>query len=100
MRFRIYYADRSTYSDTNGTPFDAPAFGVQWVTTMLPRWWGIYGQDYYWLDNDRWEGGNIGGLIDYLQRPGPRKVLWGRTIPDEDFIAIRERALHDAEYPQ
>ena len=101
MRFRIYYAD-GMYSDTDGDIFDAPAWGVQFVTTIGPggRWWGRYGEDYYWLDGDIIEGGDLGGLFDYLQRPGPRKVLFGRTIPDDQWSVLTERALHDPDYPQ
>lgn len=100
MCWRIYYADFSTFSHTDGEVYDAPAWGVIFVTTMLPQWWGRFGENHYWWTGDRWEGGDYHGLIDYLQQPGPRKVLWGRTIPDEQYSAILNRALHDEEYPQ
>ena len=97
MKWRIYYEDNSTFSNTDGEPWDAPTSGVlvvgcdnDEVGRVL-----VYGQSYYfwWEEHKQWWAGNIIGLFDYLNRPGPRKVLFGREVPGKDW----NRAIYKAE---
>lgn len=108
MRWRVYYDDGSTYSDEDGPVALTPALGVQVIVKrdtadpidnvgrrVLDR------ADFYWWSDqqDEWYGGDSFGLWDYLQRPGWKKVLFGRSIPTERFTEIRKRALDDPEFP-
>jgi hypothetical protein len=115
MRWRVYYGDGSTFSDEDGTIEMTPALNVQAIVQSDPDPHGtgrhvIHGGgqrpnrvpiDYYWWDPGRgmWVGGDLFGLWDYLTRPGWRKVLFGRTIPDQDYQAIIVRAGDDPDFP-
>ena len=102
MRWRIYYGDGSTYGD--GDAFAAPSQNVQLIANSDPDhgWYLCRATDYYWYlpEEDRWYCGDIFGLFDYLLQPGPRKVLFGRSIPSKEFNALVERAHNDPEIPQ
>ena len=96
--FKIFYDDGSTYS---GEAYSAPALGVQAIVqdsqehgrTIVCR------VDYYVLRSDgAWLGVDLFGLWDYLQQPGPRKVLFGRTIPSPLFISIYKQAYTDPDF--
>jgi hypothetical protein len=99
MRWRIYYGDDSTYSDRDGSPFDAPRTNVMVVCTettgsrrpFRPQ----YGLDHFcWHADSGWRGADWSGFMDYMMMiPGPKAVLFGRTIRDDKFWAIVKRAL-------
>lgn len=56
---------------------------------------------YWWLhESDTWQSGDIFGLWDYLIEPGPKRVLFGRTIANAEFRRIFDRAMNDPEIPQ
>lgn len=65
-------------------------------------WYLCRSNDYYWYlsDQDIWQGGDIFGLWDYLTQPGPKKVLFGRTITNSAFQEILARAYCDPDIPQ
>lgn len=100
-RWKIYYSDGSTFSDKDGDPFNAPGRGVQMIVHehsevgrhLLGR------EDNYWWSGSRWFGGDLFGLYDYLQEPGPKKVIFGRVIDNESFKRITQAALNDPEFP-
>ena len=107
MSWRVYYDD-GEFSSGDGPLEAVPTLGVQVIVKrdtadpidnvgrrVLDR------ADYYWWDSDvqEWYGGDTFGLFDYLQRPGLKKVLFGRSISTERFIAIRNRALADPDFP-
>ena len=94
MLWRIYYSDGTTYDSGLGSPFDAPGLGVQ-VVMMSSTEHGRYSQaryDYYVWNMGEWVGCDIFGLWDYLQQSGPRKVLFGRTLPNTEYNRIRREA--------
>ena len=94
MRWKIFYADESTYSHLDGSPFDAPSVGVE-VVKLEER--TMHGKDaYYWKDELAWVGCDIPGLWDYLMfHRGPKAVLFGRTIRDDLFWSIVAQATKD-----
>lgn len=101
MNWRIYYDDGKTYSSEDGPVELAPAFGV---IVILDRdvnigWRLIVNCDYFvWDSRDgayHWWESNIIGLIDYLSRPGWKKVLVGRLIENSTYDAIFQRAYKD-----
>lgn len=87
LRWRIYYADGSTFDSTEGGAEKAPALGV--VSIVMLR------------DNSQgqWYGGDQYGLTQYLIEPGWKRVLLGRTLPDDEFVEISGRAANDPDFP-
>lgn len=106
MRWKIFYGDGSTYS---GPPENAPGVNLQVVVLedkdhgrrLISG--GNFGlrDDYYWWDAalESWWCGDIFGLIDYLQQPGWKKVVFGRSIGNDAFAAIYKRAKEDPDFP-
>jgi hypothetical protein len=95
--WKIYYSDGTTYT---GVPENAPAFGVQ-VIVHQDKEHGkylVHNYDYYWYLNNRWEGGDIVGLIDYLAFHRPSIVCFGRIISNEEFQEIYSTALMDKDF--
>lgn len=86
IRWRIYYADGSTYE---GDPFMAPPAGVQVIAQRVDGQDRaiMHGKDYYfWREGLGWNGCDMGGLWDYLLiGTGPKYVLAGRSIRTDDF---------------
>lgn len=92
----IYYDDGSVWG---GSVPDAPPLGVQAIVqaTDDPNVGSgrilIRRFDFYWWDGAEWFGSDLFGLFDYLQRPGYKKVIFGRTIATAAHQAIVDRAL-------
>lgn len=105
-RFRIYYGDGATYSDRDGSPYDAPAVNVQIIAVedaaspegfYLTHGNGLRAYFCYAPDPGVWHCADEAGFYDYLMfGPGPKKVLFGRTLHrDSDYWAIRDRAIKE-----
>lgn len=103
LRWKIRYSGQPPYSNLDGSAFDAPALGVQVISQADP----VVGRvlvrlaDFYWFDHteDYWYGGDIFGLWDYLTQPGPKKVIFGRTVPTRLHDEIVLAAANDPELP-
>lgn len=84
--WRIYYADGSTFSSTDGTWAEAPAFGVQVIVYYhVPPYKTLQteGDDtsiYYYLGEDNLEGHKMG--------------LW---MDEEGFYRIVDAAIESSE---
>lgn len=93
MDWKIYYGDGSTYS---GSLEEAPTRDVQAIVQPCKKtgWALQHTTDYYvWRDDlNEWRGTDINGLWDYLTRNGMKKVLFGRTLLDEEYTAIFRQA--------
>lgn len=106
-RWRIYYADGSTFSNEDGEPWDAPGWGAQVICceqddgTAPP----ISGNNttmpvdcYRWLGKS-WCQGTFYDLIRYhgnKEHDGPPAVVMTREIEDKaDFLKILERAIKE-----
>ena len=89
----IYYSDGSTY---DGEIENTPTRDVQVIVQPCPRtgWAMQHTTDYYvWREDlDEWRGTDIFGLWDYLARDGMKKVLFGRTISNEEYNDVYQRA--------
>jgi len=96
MNWRVYYGDGSTFSSGDGDPFHAPPSNVQVVSQdgKLQS-----GKDaYYWKPEFGWQACDQAGLADYLMMyVGPKAILYGRTIRDEAYWGVRQRAKKDLE---
>lgn len=100
MKFKIYYADGSVYQ---GDPYAAPALGVLVIVERDPDSGRrlVAEKDYFVWDgkNARWWAVDEMGMHDYLIQPGPRRVLFGRTVPNEEWYAVCRRANADPDFP-
>ena len=103
MRWKIWYGDGSTFSDIDGSPYDAPRLDVQ-VIVGPDRMTGRYvvsDKDAYWWvpEEQRWRGGDRKGEWIYMLRLGPRVVLYGEQVSDEAYNSCIVAALHDPDFP-
>ena len=103
MKFKIFYGDRSTYSDEDGSPFDAPRLNVQCIIgpDLNTGRYIVSDKDAYWWESnlERWFGGDRRGEWDYLCRLGPRVVLYGRAVSEVEYNSIICVALADPDFP-
>lgn len=105
MNWKIRYGDGSTFSDLDGSAFDAPGLGVVTINVVDPEvgFRVARSADYYCYDPEQftggWEGVDIFGLWDYLSQPGPRKVVFGRTYQNSVWDEAWQAAKHDPDMP-
>jgi len=110
MRWCIFYDGGATFSDSNGSPFEAPARGVLVIVVadQNHRWRTVCGKDFYVWDNrgkvEGWWCVDHFGLYDYLIEPGAKRVLFGRETTNEEFSRVLRSAreyfgLETAHYP-
>lgn len=106
MRWRIYYGDGSTYSDRDGDAYQAPVENVQVISqsdrSSAKGWILMHGrltQDGYYCwrsDGYGWDLHEPAGFWDYMFHfRGPKAVIFGRTIPTDDFHKIVGRASEE-----
>ena len=101
LEWAIYYDDDTVFTNLDGDVAVAPVWGVQVVTYKdADRGWFTQTSTKYYVWDDRgegyrWYGADDVGFIDYLQRPGWKRVLLGRTIPNKRFTEICNRAKKD-----
>lgn len=84
LSWRVYYLDGSTFDSSRGGPQDAPASGVLSIAML---------RDAPWYGGDQW------GLMQYLLEPGWKRVLFGRSVTDELFHQVSQRAADDPDFP-
>jgi hypothetical protein len=102
VTWKIYYVDRSTFSSEDGTPKEAPAFGV---ITIVQRVEGgerptarLDGEDfYYWVPSvGRWFGGDEYGIRERLRnREEVVALKQGRLVLYDEFCEICAAASND-----
>jgi hypothetical protein len=100
MKWVIYYGDDTTVNDGQLLPADVPKRNVQ-VIAQEDADCGqhfLRSNDYYWWNGIHWEGGDLFGLYDYLIDPGYKVVLFGRTVTNNEYQTIYNRALAGSEY--
>lgn len=100
MRWAVYYADGSKATGVGANVETVPARGVIAIAEESARVGRTVTTkcDYYWWD-DGWHGGDLFGCWDYLCRPGWKRVLFGRSIPADEYEAIVTRATEDESLP-
>ena len=96
MKWVIYYGDGSTYSDEDGDPYNAPPNNVQVVVDGGKI---RFGKDaFYWHPDIGWCATDNAGFWDHmLMYIGPKAVIFGRNIRNEDFWEIKARAKKEWE---
>jgi hypothetical protein len=96
--WKIYYADGTTFDNTQGTPEDAPSIGVICIKHFIENEWRISAfVDYYIRENNEWWGADAPGFWQYMFRPGFKVVKFGTNIPDEPFEKILAQAREDVD---
>lgn len=102
--WRIFYGDGSRYSDADGSPYDAPRLNVQAIVGFHPQngRYTVSNKDAYWWEpsQGRWRGGDRHGEWIYMLRLGPRVVLYGEQIGDDEYNACISAALTDQDFPE
>lgn len=99
-RWRIFYDDRTSFDWDSGLE-NAPGLGVL-VVVQEDEDVGrelLHMKDFYYWDEGRWMGCDMIGLIDYLQRPGLKKVLIGRNTTHQNYHSTMLRAQNDGDFP-
>lgn len=101
VKWKVYYDNEETFSDLDGSPYDAPAVGVLVIIQEDKEhgWHSVCGKDYYILDNRgtelKWWCVDHFGLYDYLIQKGAKRVLFGREVENTLFSKIYEKASKD-----
>lgn len=102
MKWKIYYGDRTTFTDEDGNPEDAPCRNVQVIAQVSDRVGKYFcrSDDFYIFDESigGWQGVDIAGFYDYLFRPGLKIVKFGRTISNEEWNDILGWAMKEDDY--
>ena len=101
--WRIYYADETSFDSTDGTPQEAPSFGVICIVQPSDRVGRLVvsGYDwYYWCpDIGEWWQSDIHGVMDRLCHNLPTTaVKQGRSAPDPVYQRIISRATNDPDF--
>lgn len=102
--WKIWYADRSTFTSEDGKPEDAPGLDVQIIVSACERVGRrlLNRHDYYWfnVEHGEWRGGEIFDLWNYLHRPGIKIPKFGSLMLLEEFNAIYQLAKDDPDFPR
>ena len=101
----IYYADGSTYSSKDGSPYDAPRRGVEVILATSFEAEGknvslLSNSDYYYWEPEVCEWGwwhcDQWGVFMHLTRAKRPLVLFGEYVDSGRFSEIEKRAVADA----
>jgi hypothetical protein len=103
LTWRVYYGDGSTLSNEDVDPYAVPGLDVQAIVQADPDVgrYVLHHMDFYWwvAQDGQWHQGDHFGLWDYLARPGPKKVVFGRSLDNLSYKAILARAVADGGFP-
>jgi hypothetical protein len=103
VRWAIYYGDGSSFTDEDGGPGEAPAFGVAVIVQESERVGRILiesfeGKDYYVFRAGEWFVCDWTGLLDSLAHFPGCFVKFGRTFGDDDWARARTAAAADPRF--
>ncbi len=101
--WEIYYDDGTTFSDVDGSPLDAPSFGVIAVVTpdetvgrmVMHKW------DWYYQVDGQWWGSDIYGVLDRLTHNLEVTALkQGRNVNNTAYRRIIGEATTNPRFPK
>jgi len=98
----IWYSNGMSFSSDDGPPENAPRDDVQIVVVPSDQVGKLlwHDSDYYCWQDNQWICHDKEGLRQYLNLPGKEKIrLCGFWIPDAQFYALYQVALHDPRMP-
>ena len=99
--FKVFYDDGTTYT---GDPFNAPVLGALIVVEDdKDHGRRIISMCDYFCWDDRgdglhWWGVDFIGMIDYLTRPGVKRILIGRIVANTLWNEIYQKAMTDCDF--
>lgn len=105
VRWIIWYADGSTFSNLDGAPHQAPRCDALCIAAYSGAHGRMiwHGTDYFIWETQfggEWVSVDREGLSDYLDRPGDVKIrIRGRHVPPDVFWVIYHRADTDPRLP-
>ena len=103
-RWRIYYADGSTFDSSMGSPAAAPVAGFICAVGYdeTNRRYIMHGWDHYcWdLEAQQWWGMDLMGVFDRLRQGKVYAYKEGRTVTRALFQELMRRAHEDEDFPQ
>jgi hypothetical protein len=103
-RWKLYYADGSTYASEDGPAEQSPGWGVVVIACyesgqrrLIHGHGGRDFRDYYCFNPtlERWFEHDHFGLAHYLAQPGWKIVRFGCYVPDEAYRALMLTAMDD-----
>lgn len=107
-KWKIFYSDESTFSSEEGSPLEAPSFGILVIVQsdsgevdsvgreVLNRW------DWYFYEPTRgeWWGCDLQGLLDRLLHNLPTvAVKQGRSVHNSLYKKVVNKATKDPDFP-
>ena len=96
----VFYDDGQSFSSLDGSPWEAPRDYVQCIVVADPGC-GSYvlaeTNFYCWhYDDESWVPHDMVGLVQYLRKPGDRKlVLCGYWVNREHYLSVRRDVQKD-----
>jgi len=104
LLWKIYYGDGSTFTNLQGSPDEAPPFGVQFILQLCDegRWREtLHEADYFVMgEDDVWIGSDITGILDRLAHRIPFSgFLVGRWIGHDAFMKLNKVVQQDKDFP-
>ena len=98
MQWRIYYADGTTWEDSQG--FDCPSYGIICILQQRgydERYFITSQSPYYMYARGEWLPVWMNDVEDYLanQLAVIERFLVGRIVPKHEFIKVYEQAKAD-----
>jgi hypothetical protein len=95
--YRIYYDDGSTF---DGAVESAPCDGVIVIVQDDPDVGRelLHIKDFYYWEFGRWWGSDLYGMMDYLRRPGWKKIVAGRNTFYANYADLYRRANEDPDF--
>jgi hypothetical protein len=99
--WKLYYSDGSTFSYEDGTPDQAPRYGLLIVTQNLHgRQEMLFNQNFYFHVDGEWFGMDEYGVRERLsQRLPVQPMVQGRYVSARDFSIAYRLATHHGALP-
>ena len=100
-KFKIFYADGSSYTDEDGRPDAAPKAGVLMVVVEDKKLGRIIeqGGPYYVYDGLQFRNVNEAGYYMYMFSPGYKLVLFAQAVSDNSYANFLSAAISDPYLP-
>lgn len=94
LNWKIFYEDRSTFSNLDGPAYSAPKRGVIAVVERAHSIGYVVHKrgDFYLFnpawDEPRWRMMDISGFWDYMFEPGLKCILFGRYASNDRYNEV------------
>lgn len=96
--WRIYYADGQRFSSNDGTPEQAPGYGVVCIRQSVEHD-DLFNETYYFWHKEKqcWFNVDFIGLVDWLVTDAKNisTLKVGRTVTRKEFKELMRRSSED-----